>query len=164
MKQMSSPSSSSSLSKGKASFPRLSTAHYLRRAALGTCAIAVVGTTAELLLTGHYKELAQWPPLILLGLTALGLVTLTIKPTPTTLSLFRYLMLVVLLSSLAGVFFHLKGNIEFKLETKPGLSGLALYWQALKGGLPVLAPGIMVQIGLLGLMLTFHHPDDTWLD
>ncbi len=146
------------------SVPRLSTAQLLRRAALVTCAVAVVGTTAELLLMGHYKELFQWSPLVLLALTALGLIAMVVKPTPTTIMLFRYLMLVVLLSSLAGVFFHLKGNIEFKLETKPELSGVALLWQALKGGLPTLAAGIMAQIGVLGLMLTLHHPDDTWLE
>jgi hypothetical protein len=50
------------------------------------------------------------------------------------------------------------------LETKPDLSGITLLWQALRGGLPTLAAGVMAQIGVLGLTLTFHHPDDTWLD
>ncbi len=134
------------------------TAHMLRRIVLFIIAFGVLGTVTELLLIGHYKELTQWPPLILLGLTALGVVLMLRQPSAMTLRYFRLLMVVMLVSSLVGVFFHLKGNIEFKLETNPDLAGMPLLWKAIKSGTPVLAPGMMAQLGFLGLAFTFRHP------
>jgi hypothetical protein len=41
----------------------------------------------------------------------------------------------------------------------PELTGLSLMREALKGQMPpVLAPGIMVQLGVLGLAWTWRHP------
>jgi predicted membrane channel-forming protein YqfA (hemolysin III family) len=134
------------------------TVQLLRRILLGLIALGIVGTVIELLLIGHYKELTQWPPLVLLGLSAVAVVIVTRKPTPRSLQWFRILMVVVALTSLLGVFFHLKGNIEFRLETNPELSGAALLWRAMQGGVPLLAPGVMAQVGLLGLAFTFRHP------
>ncbi len=140
-------------------FSKLGTAQLLRRTVLAIIALSVVGTVTELLLMGHYKEITQWPPLILLALTAINIVVMIVKPSPRSVQLFRWLMVLVAVSSLAGIFFHLKGNIEFKLETKPDLAGLTLLWKALRGGVPVLAPGMMAQLGLLGLLYTFRHPN-----
>jgi hypothetical protein len=137
---------------------RLDTAQVLRRILLALASLGVIGTTVELLLIGHYQEPAQWPPLILLTLTAVGIIFITTKPTPRILQLFRGLMVIVALSSLAGVYFHLHGNMEFTAETKPDLTGLALFWKAIQGGVPLLAPGVMAQVGLLGLAATFRHP------
>ena len=134
------------------------TAQTLRRVLLGIAAFGIVGTTVELLLIGHYEELAQWPPLVLLVLTALGIIAIVVKPTPRTLQLFRFLMVLVVLSSLAGIYFHLSSNIGFRTETNPDLEGFALFWRAIRGGVPLLAPGVMAQVGLLGLAATFRHP------
>jgi peptidoglycan/LPS O-acetylase OafA/YrhL len=137
---------------------RLDTAQVLRRVLLALAALGVIGTTIELILIGHYQEPVQWPPLIFLALTAVGIIVMTTKPTPRTLQLFRWLMVIVALSSLAGVYFHLHSNMEFTVETKPDLTGLALFWKAIQGGIPLLAPGVMAQVGLLGLAATFRHP------
>lgn len=136
----------------------MDTAQVLRRIFLALAALGVVGTTVELILIGHYEGIAQWLPLILLGLTALGLVAVTTKPTSRTLQLFRLLMVIVAGSSLAGIYFHLHGNLEFIGETKPNLEGFALFWKAIQGGVPLLAPGVMAQVGFLGLAATFRHP------
>jgi hypothetical protein len=140
------------------SVKKLDTVQVLRRILLALAAFGVVGTGVELFLTGHYEELAQWPPLVLLGLTALGIIAVIIKPMPHLLQLFRALMVIVTLSSLAGVYFHLQGNLEFRAETNPDLEGFALFWRAIHGGNPLLAPGVMAQVGLLGLASTFRHP------
>ncbi len=137
----------------------LSTAQILRRIILGIIFIGTVGAVVELFFIGHYKEFTQWPPFILLGLTAIGVILMTRNPSPRMVQLFRWLMVIVALSSLAGIFFHLKGNVEFKMETKPDLKGLTLLWKSMLGGIPILAPGIMAQIGMLGLGYTFKHPN-----
>ncbi|MBM2806157.1 MAG: hypothetical protein HW419_4050, partial [Deltaproteobacteria bacterium] len=71
----------------------------------------------------------------------------------------RWLMLAFVVSGLVGVYFHFQGSAEFKLESNPTLSGMALFWEAIRGKAPpLLAPGAMVQLGLLGLVYTYKHP------
>jgi hypothetical protein len=35
---------------------------------------------------------------------------------------------------------------------------MPLLWKVMSGAAPALAPGAMVQLGLLGLIYTFRHP------
>jgi hypothetical protein len=60
-----------------------------------------------------------------------------------------------LVSSLLGVFLHYRGNVEFELEQSPRATRWALFREAMMGATPALAPGVMVQIGLLGLLYAF---------
>jgi hypothetical protein len=57
-----------------------------------------------------------------------------------------------------GVGLHYTGNAEFEVEMYPSLSGLALVGGALTGATPVLAPGSMTLLGLVGLAYTYRHP------
>jgi len=60
---------------------------------------------------------------------------------------------------LAGLYFHYQGSAEFKLESNPSLRGWPLFWAAVKGKAPpLLAPGAMMQLGLVGWVYTFKHP------
>ena len=59
---------------------------------------------------------------------------------------------------MAGFVLHFKGNLEFELERDSGLAGIALVWKVLRGATPALAPGALVQLGLLGLVFTHRHP------
>jgi hypothetical protein len=53
---------------------------------------------------------------------------------------------------------HYQGNMEFELETYPSISGLALFKEAMMGATPALAPGTMIELGLIGLAYTYRHP------
>ncbi len=46
----------------------------------------------------------------------------------------------------------------FELEMSPEVLGWALFREAIFGATPALAPGVMVQLGLLGLAFTIRHP------
>ena len=49
----------------------------------------------------------------------------------------------------AGFYFHYRGSVAFKLESKPSLKGWALFWEAMGSKAPPpLAPGVMIQLGL----------------
>jgi hypothetical protein len=49
--------------------------------------------------------------------------------------------------------------VEFQLEVSPGLAGWELLRKALNAKAPpALAPGVMAQLGVLGLIYTFRHP------
>ena len=69
-------------------------------------------------------------------------------------------MLLCLISGIVGGGLHYKAKVEFKLETNPDLKGWELISETIQGSSlpPVLAPGMMIQIGLLGLTYTFQHP------
>jgi hypothetical protein len=45
------------------------------------------------------------------------------------------------------------------MESNPSLAGWDLVWQAIGGKTPpLLAPGAMIQLGLVGLAYTYKHP------
>jgi hypothetical protein len=72
--------------------------------------------------------------------------------------MFQWIMVGILLTGTAGLYFHLAGNLEFARETYPGMKGMALLREAAMGATPTLAPGAMIQLGLVGLAYTFRHP------
>jgi hypothetical protein len=67
-------------------------------------------------------------------------------------------MVLSLVSGVLGAWLHYRGNVEFELEMEPALRGLTLFWRAMRGATPALAPGTMIQLGLVGLAYTFRHP------
>ena len=130
----------------------------LRRGLLLIFVLGTVGLGTELLLLGHFAEWRQQVPLVLL---ALGLVLLAIRlfyRGAIILRLFRLTMLAFVLGGIVGLWFHLSSNMEFELEMYPTMSGLKLLFKALGGAMPALAPGALVQLGLIGFLYTYQHP------
>ena len=130
----------------------------LRRGLLLIFVLGTVGLGTELLLLDHFEEWRQQVPLVLL---ALGLVLVAIRlfyRGAIILRLFRLTMLAFVLGGIVGLWFHLSSNMEFELEMYPTLSGLELLSKALGGAMPALAPGALVQLGLIGFLYTYQHP------
>ena len=134
------------------------TVRAIRILLLALCGFGVVGSSVELLLLGHTEDVWQLLPLILMGLSLVAMVWLAIDERPVSVRVFQIMMLLSVVSGLIGVYLHYRGNVEFELEMYPGLSGMGLFWEALKGATPSLAPGTMLVLGLLGLLFTFRHP------
>jgi hypothetical protein len=130
-----------------------------RRILLAILLLGVVGISAELLLLAHTEDVYQ---LIPLGLAALSVVTVALalaRPSIGTIRLFQAVMVLFLISGLVGTYLHFQVNVEFQLEMDPALSGLSLYRKAILAKTPpALAPGAMIQLGLIGLAYTFRHP------
>ncbi|GMQ82059.1 MAG: hypothetical protein BMS9Abin05_1500 [Rhodothermia bacterium] len=120
--------------------------------------MGVTGSAAELLLLGHTEEFWKYLPLVLYGISLLMLGWHTVSRASTGLKLFRYVMSLFILAGPVGLFLHYRGNVAFKLEMYPDLGGLKLFWEALTGATPALAPGTMILLGLLGWLYTFRHP------
>jgi len=120
--------------------------------------LGVVGTAIELVLLEHTEDVKQWIPLALFALGFLLFLPLLIRPTAGMLRAFAVCMVVFIASGLLGTWFHYEGNVEFELERTPELSGQALFQAAMGGATPALAPGTMIQLGLIGLLYTFRHP------
>ena len=130
----------------------------LRRLLLGLVVLGALGLEAELLLLEHYESAWQFTPLVLLGAALVAAVLVWRRPSPATVRFFQAVMALCVAAGAIGVFLHYDGNVEFELEREPLLGGLALFWEAVRGATPALAPGAMAQLGLLGLVYTYRHP------
>ena|SRR5688572_26427652 len=128
---------------------RLST---IRTVILLVLTLGMVGLLAELLLIAHYEDATQWIPLALL---AAGLVTLAIDLALArgwTQLLVQLTMVLVVAAGALGIYFHFQGSREFQLEMDPQMRGTTLVWHVMRAkSPPTLAPGSMVQLGILGL-------------
>ncbi len=131
------------------------TTQTLRRFALALCLLGVVTTPIELLLMHHYKDKDQIMPFVFLSLAAIGTAAAWFRPNARVLRGVRVLMVLVVFGSGVGVMEHLKAN--YRDATRGG--GSPNWIADVFGGFaPLLAPGILAQVGLLGLAFTYKHP------
>jgi hypothetical protein len=130
----------------------------LRVALLVVLLVASAGTLVELFLLEHVEDAWQWAPIILLVLGVIVMSWQLVRRDIGSLRALQVLMLLFVASGVVGLALHYNGNVEFEKEMYPDLSGLELFKQAMMGATPSLAPGTMVQFGLLGLLYTFRHP------
>ena len=129
-----------------------------RQLLLAVILFGTVGLAAELLLIEHYEDLEQFIPVGMLAIGFVAAVLVWRRPSPRVLRGYRIIMALYVVVGLVGMFFHIRGNMEFALERDPALTGLRLAWKALAGASPTLAAGAIAQLGLLGLIHAYHHP------
>lgn len=127
----------------------------LRRLLCAILAFGVAGTVVELFLLGHIEDLAQQVPLIAIAIAAAAGLAAVLVRGPGTLRFFQITMVGFTAVGILGVWLHYRGNVEFELEMVPSLHGFELFREAMTGATPTLAPGLMVQLGLLGLTCTY---------
>ena len=131
----------------------------LRGILLAIFVLGMLGTSAELLLIKHTEEPRQWIPLLLILSSFLVLGWHAIDKRPLSIRFFQAVMIASIAAGFAGFYFHYQGAVEFKLESNPTLKGWALFWAAMGSKAPPpLAPGVMIQLGLIGLTYTYRHP------
>jgi hypothetical protein len=135
------------------------TARNLRQFSLLLCGFVTLITPIDLLLVGHTQKPAQWIPFVMLAINLAFVAALLARPESGTLRAFRWFSGAMLLTGLIGVAFHLHGNLEVAQSINPGLTGISLALEVLRGSNPALAPGLFAQIAALGLMFTFRHPN-----
>ena len=130
----------------------------MRRVLMGILLLGTVGTGVELLLLKHFEDKWQTAPLALLGAAVLVIVWHAISACRASLRTFQATMLLFTVSGAVGVLQHFRGNVEWELERSPGAAGVELFRLAVMGATPTLAPGTMLQLGLIGLLYAFRHP------
>jgi hypothetical protein len=130
-----------------------------RRILLIILFLGTAGISLELWLMAHTEDVYQQIPLFLAIGGVISMLAVSWKPSLGTVRLFQAVMALFLLSGAVGMWLHFQVNMEFQLEMDPALSGMALYRKAiLAKSPPALAPGAMIQLGLIGLAYTFRHP------
>lgn len=125
---------------------------------LGTLAFGIAGMTTELLLLGHVESAWQWIPVAVLGVSAVILAWHAVAPSRGTVRALQATMVLFIVTGGIGVGLHFDGNVEFELEMYPSMGGVELISKTLTGATPVLAPGTMAMLGLVGLALVYRHP------
>lgn len=130
----------------------------LRRGILALLVFGCVGLLGELLLLEHYEELPQIAPLVLLGLTLVTVLWHWMDGRKPSLRALQVLMMLLIIAGIVGVALHTNGNYEFERELEPDLTGMPFWIEVIRGATPTLAPGTLIQFGLLGLLYAYRHP------
>jgi len=133
----------------------------LRRRLLWVLALGLVGTEAELLLLEHYEDPWQLVPLFLIALAMAVMVWHTRRQDAASLRALRIIMALFLVAGLAGLALHFRGAAEFQLEIDPAMGTWDLVKKVMRAKAPpVLAPGMMLLLGLIGLAYALSNSRD----
>ena len=131
----------------------------LRRFLLAIIVLVMIGTAADLLLLEHYESGWQMAPLALLAAGLMTAAACAWSGRPGAVVAWRVLMVLFVAAGLLGIVLHYFGNVEFQKEIDPSQGGWALFVKAVTAKAPpALAPAVMIQTGLLGLLYTYSHP------
>jgi len=128
----------------------------LRRWILVILVLGLLGTVTELVLLEHYEQPLQFVPLVLI-VAALGVLWWEFRRRDvTSRRAMQIVMALFVLAGFGGFAAHFYGSAEYQLELNPDMSNWELLEKILRAKAPpLLAPGMMLQLGLLGLAYVF---------
>lgn len=137
----------------------MTTLERLRSVLIAIVAFGLAGTLVELLLLAHYEEAWQLLPLVLIGLAAIALGLHASRPSAATVRGVQTIMASFVISGFVGTALHVRGASQFQWEIDKSQPRWEVFKKALRAQAPpALAPGIMIQLGLLGLASVYRHP------
>ncbi len=131
----------------------------LRRWILGVLVLGLLGTVTELVLLEHYEQPLQFVPLVLIAAGVVVLVWEFRRHDPASRRAVQIVMALFVLAGFVGFVAHFYGSAEYQLELNPEMGNWELMERVLRAKAPpLLAPGMMLQLGLLGLAYVFSDP------
>jgi len=137
----------------------MSTLVRIRSWLLALLVLQLAGSFIELVLLNHYEDVLQFIPLALIAPTLLLLVWHLVRPRPVTVRAIQVLMAGFVVAGLVGIVLHVQGAAAFQREMDPAQSSWSILQKAVRAQAPpALAPGVMLQMGLLGLVYAYRHP------
>jgi len=111
----------------------------LRHGMLGLVVLGTTGLAVELVVLEHYTDWNQLIPVAVSGSGLLAAACVALAPNLLTLRVWQFTMLLYVGTGITGITMH----ADVVSDTVDP---------------PLLAPGLFVQLGLLGLLYTFRHP------
>ena len=130
-----------------------------RRWVIAILGFGAAGAGIELLLLEHYEDPWQLVPLCLIALALVVLCWHAVGGTAASVWALQGTMALFVLAGIVGVLLHYRGAVAFQLEIDASQHGWALWNKVLRAKAPpVLAPGLMMQLGFLGLAYAYRHP------
>ena len=131
----------------------------LRQLLLALLLFGLAGIAVELLLLRHYEDAWMLVPFVVSAHAAVATLVRFMRPMAASVQWLRAAMLLLLAAGTAGVWLHYAGGLEFQADVDPTLSRSQLFWKVVHmQAPPALAPGALVQLGLLGLIATYKDP------
>ena len=131
----------------------------LRRLLLWLLLLGLAGMATELTLLGHYEDTNMLIPFLAMAVAAAGAIARLARPSPGSVRWLRASMVPMMAAGATGAYLHYVGGLEFQVDMDPTLSRWQLFWKvAHMQAPPMLAPGVLVQLALLGLMSTYRDP------
>jgi uncharacterized membrane protein len=128
----------------------------LRRWILGVLVLGLLGTVTELVLLEHYEQPLQFVPLVLIVAAVAVLIWEFRQHDTASRRAVQIVMALFVLAGFVGFVAHFYGSAEYQLELNPEMSNWELMEKVLRAKAPpLLAPGMMLQLGLLGLAYVF---------
>ena len=137
------------------------TLQVVRRWLLAAIAATLIVIEGELVFVRHFgNNNGQMIAVVLAGSGLVIVAWHAIARDTLSIVVFRFLMYLFLVFGIDGLMVHYNFAADAALKSHPALVGLPLLYATLSGDIPLLAPGMMTEVGLLGLLYTFHHPLD----
>jgi hypothetical protein len=131
----------------------------LRRWILFVLVLGLLGTVTELLLLEHYEQPLQFVPLVLIAAAIVVLAWLAMRHDAASLRALQIVMALFVVAGFVGFVAHFLGSADYQLELDPEMSTWELVEKILHAKAPpLLAPGMMLQLGLLGLAYVYTDP------
>ena len=128
-----------------------------RRLILAVVVVGIAGIGAELVLLEHWESPLQWTPFIGMGAATLAITAAGMRPTRRRVLALRAMMLALIVMGAVGMWLHWRSNLLLELEMNPAAAGWPLVRRVLFGGTPLLAPGAVMHLGLIGLAATWRQ-------
>ena len=128
-----------------------------RRLILAVVVVGIAGIGAELVLLEHWESPLQWTPFIGMGAATLVIAAAGMRPTRRRILLLRATMLALIVIGAVGTWLHWRSNALLELEMNPAAAGWPFVRRVLFGGTPLLAPGAVLHLGLIGLASTWRQ-------
>lgn len=134
----------------------------VRRWLTGVLLLGLAGTGVELVLLDHYEELWQLVPLVLIAVAIGALGWHLARRSVSSLRVFQWTMALCVCAGLLGVGLHFRGAAEFQTDMDPSQSRWSLTKKVMRvKAPPVLAPGVLAQLGLLGLIVSYRAEQES---
>ena len=130
----------------------------LRQFLLVISAGVFVMTVTELFFLEHWNVTIQFLPFALCALGLIGSALAYFRPTRKMILFTQWSMIIIAACSAIGFYQHMTVNLAFWLEIQPDATTWELVEATFKGGIPVLAPGILTLGGVIGATATYKHP------
>ena len=142
-------------------------ASLLRKCFVFLAIFAMLGTMVELAAERHWQNFVQLIPWMSIGVLFAAFIVLLLRPTVGGIRVARASALLVALSTVVGVYYHVKENhkagfLDFRFaETWATMSFTSQWWKAASktvGPAPTLAPAALVIACLCLFFATLRHP------
>jgi hypothetical protein len=131
----------------------------LRRLLLWLLLLGLAGVATELTLLKHYEDTRMLLPFIAMAVAAAGATMRLARPSPGSVWWLRASMVPMMAAGATGAYLHYLGGVEFQADMDPTLPRWQLFWKVIHmQAPPMLAPGVLVQFALLGLVSTYRDP------